>query len=234
LTETACETEKVLATADLIRSIAIQKKGDLQKSCVTTLETHGINTMANGGALLITYPDYPVNTDTFYGYTSMVGHAGVLLIKQNSLTKYYEFGRYDLAMNGEVRTQTIPDAEIGGDGKPTSSSLKKILSILSTKSGKNTRIRAAYFIGVDFDKMLAQAVSNQPRYNILTFNCGHYAESVILKGNPTIDKPLIINPTPNNIVDEYIEEGNTEVLFSPNMDQFSIIKRDGLDARECI
>lgn len=190
--------------------------------------------MANGGALLITYPDYPVNTDTFYGYTSMVGHAGVLLIKQNGLTKYYEFGRYDPAMNGEVRNQTVPDAEIASDGKPTSSSLKKILSILSTKSGKGTRIRAAYFVNMDFEKMLAQAVASQPKYNILTFNCGHYAESVILKGNSMIDKPLIINPTPNNIVDEYIEEGNTEVLFSSNTNQFSIGESDESDTRECL
>ena len=188
--------------------------------------------MYNDEALLITYPDYPVNTDSFYGYTEMVGHAGVLLIKQSGLTKYYEFGRYDPAMNGVVRNQTIPNAVIGSDGKATPSSLKEILSTLSTKSGKSTRIRAAYFIKMDFEEMLAYATTEQPQYSILSFNCGHYAEAVVLKGNPKVDKPLIINPTPNNIVDEYIEEGNAEVLFSPTTGEITIGEGDESDAKE--
>jgi hypothetical protein len=191
-----------------------------------------VNNMANDKALLIVYPDYPVNTDSFYGYTTLVGHAGVLLIKSNGLTKYYEFGRYDEAKNGQVRNQTVPNAEIASDEKPTSSSLKKILSTLSTKSGKDTRIRAAYFINMDFEKMLAQATATQPKYDILSFNCGQYAESVILKGNPSIDRPLIINPVPNNIVDEYIEEGNAEILFSPSTGEITIGEGDESDAKE--
>jgi hypothetical protein len=187
--------------------------------------------MENSGALLITYPDYPVNTDTFYGYTAMVGHAGVLLIKSDGFTKYYEFGRYDPAKNGKVRNQSIPNAEIASNGKATPSSLKKILEILCTKSGQDTRIRAAYFINIDFDKMLTQATAMQTKYDILSFNCGQYAESVILQGNPKIDRPLIINPVPNNIVDEYIEEGNSEVLFSPTTGEISIGEGDESDAK---
>lgn len=187
--------------------------------------------MENSGALLITYPDYPVNTDTYYGYTTMVGHAGVLLIRFDGFTKYYDFGRYDAAKKGEVRNQPVPNAVIASDGKATPESLKNILSVLSTKSGKKTRIRAAYFINVDFDKMLAQATAAQPKYDILKFNCGHYAESVILQGNPNIDRPLIINPTPNNIIDEYIEEGNSEVLFSPTTGDISIGQGDESDAK---
>lgn len=187
--------------------------------------------MENSGALLITYPDYPVNTDTFYGYTTLVGHAGVLLIRFDGFTKYYEFGRYDPAKNGQVRSYSIPNSEIGGDGKATSLSLKMILLKLSQQSGKGGRIRAAYFINLDFDKMLAQAAATQPKYDVLSFNCGQYAESVVLQGNPRIDRPLIINPTPNNIVDEYIEEGNAEVLFTPNKGEVSIGQGDESDAK---
>lgn len=190
--------------------------------------------MANDKALLIGYPDYPVNTDTLYGNTDLVGHAGVLLIKSNGLTKYYEFGRYDPAKNGLVRNQSVPNAEFESNGKPTSSSLKKILSSLSTQSGKSGRIRAAYFINMDFDKMLAQATATQPKYDIISFNCGQYAESVILKGNTCIDRPLIINPTPNNIVDEYIEEGNAEILFSPTTGELTIGEGDESDAKRCV
>ncbi len=187
--------------------------------------------MENSGALLITYPDYPINTDTFYGYTMLAGHAGVLLIRSDGFTKYYEFGRYDPANNGMVRNQIVPNAQIASDGKTTPTSLKSILSILSTKSGSGGRIRAAYFINVDFDKMLAKATSPQPRYDIANFNCGQYAESVILQGNSRIDVPLIIDPSPNNIVDEYIEEGNAEVLFSPITGDISLKIGDESDAK---
>lgn len=164
-----------------------------------------VKSMANDKALLIVYPDYPVDTDSFYGYTTLVGHAGVLLIKSNGLTKYYEFGRYDPPVNnGLVRNKSVSNAEFGSDGKPTPLSLKTILSELSRKSGEKGRIRAAYFINMDFDKMLAQATATQPKYDVISFNCGLYAESVILKGNPSINRPLIINTVPNNIVDEYI------------------------------
>jgi hypothetical protein len=191
------------------------------------------NNMANDKALLIVYPDYPVSTD--YGYTTLVGHAGVLLIKSNGLTKYYEFGRYDRPVNnGLVRSRTIPNADFGSDRKPTSSSLKKILSSLSTQSGEGGRIRAAYFINMDFDKMLTQATAKQPKYDITSFNCGQYAESVILKGNACIDRPLIINPVPNNIVDEYIEEGNAEILFSPTTGEITIGEGDESDAKKCV
>jgi hypothetical protein len=190
-----------------------------------------LNTVENSGALLITYPDYPINTDTFYGYTTLAGHAGVLLVRSDGLTKYYEFGRYDPANNGLVRNQVVPNAQIASDGRTTPTSLKNILSILSTKSGKGGRIRAAYFINVDFDKMLTKATSPQPRYDITDFNCGQYAESVILQGNSRIDVPLIIDPTPNNIVDEYIEEGNAEVLFSPAPENISIGVGDEADAK---
>lgn len=183
-------------------------------------------------ALLIVYPDYPVNTDTFYGYTTLVGHAGVLLIKSDGLTKYYEFGRYDPEKNGLVRNISIPNASIDSNGKPTKSSLKPILSGLSTKAGKGTRIRAALFINMDFEKMRTQATASQPKYDIISFNCGQYAESVILQGNPKVDKPLIINPVPNNIVDEYIEEGNAEVLFSPATGEIYIGVGDESDAKE--
>lgn len=187
--------------------------------------------MENSAALLITYPDYPVNTDTFYGYTTLVGHAGVLLVKFDGFTKYYEFGRYDPAKKGLVRNQVVSNAQIGSDGRTTTASLKKILSTLSTKSGKGGRIRAAYFINVDFDKMLAKATAPQPTYDITGFNCGQYAESVIRQGNPRIDIPLILNPTPNNIVSEYIEEGNAEVLFSPVTGDISIGIGDEADAK---
>lgn len=187
-----------------------------------------------GIALLITFPDYPVATDTWYGYTESVGHAGVLLINPTGLTKYYEFGRYDDAKRGEVRNPPVPNATMGADGRPTSTSLKAILRGLSAaaKEGETYDIRAALFNDVDFDKMKAFATSKQPTYDITNYNCGHYAETVILQGNPRIDKPFILNPTPNNLVDEYIEEGNAEVTYDSTHDIIEIGSADESDAKQ--
>lgn len=168
-----------------------------------------------GQALLIVYPDYPIDTDTFYGYTKHAGHAGVLLINKLGVTKYYEFGRYDPQKNGLVKTRTIPNVTMER-GKVSDQSLKKVLETLSTVSGRGGRIRAARFMNMDFDAMNAWAKNPGARkYSIQSYNCGHFAEAVIHQGNPRVDKPTIINFTPNNIVDEYIEEGNAEILFNP-------------------
>lgn len=181
-------------------------------------------------ALLITYPDYEI--DTFYGNTDGVGHAGVLLINSTGYTRYYEFGRYDPEQKGIVRNQRISDAQIGTDGRATIASFQKILGELSAMSGKSGRIRASYFINMDFDNMNAQANTTQPTYDIVSFNCGHFAESVVLKGHPQIDEPIILNPTPNNLVDEYIEEGNAEVVFAPDTAEITVGEGDEADAKE--
>lgn len=185
----------------------------------------------NGEALYVVYPDYPINTDTWYGYPSLVGHAGALLIAANGVTKYYEFGRYPPGNAGRVRNVPVPNVVIDGNGKATPDSLKAVLATLAASSGKGTRIRAAYFLSVDFLKMQTAATSTQANYDTLSNNCGHYAERVILSGNPHIDKPLVVNPTPINFVDEYIEEQNAEVLFDPETDAFSIGQGDESDAK---
>lgn len=192
----------------------------------------------NSEALLVVYPDYPVNTDSWYGYTTLVGHAGVLLINAAGLTKYFEYGRYDAQMKGELRTYGVPNAVIGDDGKATPDSLKEVLRALSARSGKPkdgpaTRIQAAYFINMDFDAMSAVA-SGQPagEYDLENFNCGHFALKVVTAGNPDIDHPTILVPVPVNIVDEYLEEGNAEVLFDPADDSLRISGGDESDAKE--
>jgi hypothetical protein len=185
----------------------------------------------NGEALYVVYPDYPINTDSWYGYTSLVGHAGALLIAADGLTKYFEFGRYPPGFAGRVRNVPVPNVVIDGNGKATPDSLKAVLATLAASSGKGTRIRAAYFLSVDYLKMEAAANAAQEIYSILSNNCGHYAERVILAGNPQIDKPLVVNPTPNNFVDEYIEEKNAEVLFDPATGTFSIGQGDESDAK---
>lgn len=196
----------------------------------------------NAEALLVVYPDYPVNTDSFYGNAENVGHAGVMLISATGLTKYYEFGRYPPnypgvftnrpAARGNTRNVSIANVILGANGKATPASLGQILSSLSREAGKNGRIRAAHFINMNFAVMETAARAEQPDYEFLFFNCGGYAERVAVSGHPDVDQPLIINPTPRNIVDEYIEEGNAEVLWNPGDTVATIGEGDEADAKE--
>lgn len=199
----------------------------------------------SGAALLITYPDYPINTDTFYGYTEQVGHAGVLLISHEGLTKYYEIGRYANDQRGRVRRVVVPNVQMQS-GRATVASLGKVLKVLSDKSGQNGRIRAAYFINMDFKKMNDHAAyllsestpgqqgydANRKSYSITSYNCGRFAEIVIRKGHSKVDQPTVINPTPNNRVKEYIEEGNAEVTYNPTSNEIVIGAGDESDAKE--
>ena len=198
----------------------------------------------NAEALLIVYPDYPINTDSFYGYTELVGHAGVLLIAEDGLTKYYEFGRYDDDKQGQVIRRRIPNAKIR-NGTAALESLQLILQELSDSAGKGGRIRAAYFVNMNFNAMndLAESMvgASDPKdplfdkkrkaYSIGNYNCGHFAEEIILKGNAKVDRPSVINPTPNNFADEYIEEKNAEVLFDPKTRMIVIGHGDESDAK---
>lgn len=211
---------------------------------LTFASPEAIQAQENAEAMLVVYPDYPVNTDSFYGYTELVGHAGVLLIAEDGLTKYYEFGRYDAEKQGQVIRRKIPNAEIR-NGMATSESLQAILRELSSSAGKGGRIRAAYFVNMNFKGMNDLATSmvraSDPKdsqfekkrmpYGVGSYNCGHFAEMVILKGNAKIDRPAVINPTPNNFVDEYIEEKNAEVQFDPKTEKLVIGKGDESDAK---
>ncbi len=195
-------------------------------------------------ALYVVYPDYPVNTDSWNGDTTLVGHAGVLLIKNDGLTKYYEYGRYDDAQIGQVKNRTVPNVTIGSNGFATVNSLAEVLKKLSEVSGREGRIRAAYFINLNFNMMNNFAISkvnesnpshadyNEQRtnYNITDYNCSHFAEKVITQ-NPKVDKPTILNPTPNNFVDEYIEEGNAEINYNPDNNTITIGEGDESDAK---
>jgi hypothetical protein len=183
----------------------------------------------NGEGLLVVFPDYPVQGDGWYPNTDDVGHAGALIISNTGLTKYFEFGRY--VPDGQVKNRSVSNVTIGAKGKATPDSLKRVLGELSAVAGKNGRIRAAYFVNMDFAAMQASANLKPPKYDLTGYNCGHFAEQVITAGNSKVDKPWIVNPTPNNIVDEYIEEGNAEVLFNPANGAFSIGDSDEADAK---
>jgi hypothetical protein len=124
--------------------------------------TEVFNTMGNSGALLITYPDYPVDTDTWYGYTTMVGMLVFFLLGLMVLQSTTNL--VVTTSQTWCRKKSIcSHAVIASDGRATPAKPQEHFGWLSADSRKKTRIRAAYFINVDFDKMLAQATAKQPQ-----------------------------------------------------------------------
>lgn len=172
-------------------------------------------------AVYITFPDYKISTPV--GKVEHLGHAGVLLIdNKTGTTKYYEYGRYDAAGKGLVRTQTVPNVKIGPDGKPTSTSLNTVLAVLSNAAGQGGRIDGAYIPSDKFKEMndfakerLAQNSNpNRETYGLLENNCGTFASDTV-RQDPNVSRPWIINPSPVNIVSEYQEEGYKKIEYVP-------------------
>ena len=159
----------------------------------------------------IVFPDYKISTPI--GKIGNLGHAGILLIdNKTGVTKYYEYGRYDNEGKGVVRTVEVPDVKIGKDGKPTLESLNKTLSVISEKAGHGGRIEGAYIDSDRFNEMKDYAESKKfensnperKEYSLRNNNCGTFAADV-LKQDPEVKgrAPMIIDPRPNSIVEEY-------------------------------
>ena len=189
-------------------------------------------------AILIAYPDYKIETPV--GKIGGLGHAGVLLIdNKTGATRYYEYGRYDAEGKGLVRSVKISNVKIGKDGKPTVESLNKVLAQLSQKAGHGGKIRGAYVISDQYDKMKTYADGklaensdpNRKEYGLNSNNCGTFARDVIAQDDD-VDNPTIYNPTPRNIVDEYIEEGNAEVKYDPTKNTTTMGTGDESDAKK--
>ncbi len=154
-------------------------------------------------AVGIVFDDYQVNTG--YGFKLPLGHAGVLLIDNDSgLTKYYEFGRYSpntagiigekLAKEkGNIINRGVPNAVIGKDGKPTQESLNKIYSSLSKSAGKGHKVDATYHEGSDFKKMHSyiNGLANdkgRDEYSILGNTCYSFMNETIKAGKAKKDE----------------------------------------------
>jgi len=187
-----------------------------------------------GQALLIAYLDSKITLDLAKGTAPAqpeqprveLGHAGILLIADSGLTKYFEFGRYDRSHRGVVRQVTVPNVELLSSRVPTNDSLRRVLKKLSTTSGQGGRIRAAHVDGVDFEAMheFAQRSRDEwPDYHWYRNNCTTYADEVLRAGNPKRAPFLATAVTmPRNLVADYLTYGHGEVFFDPGRDRLEI------------
>ena len=177
-------------------------------------------------AVLVVFPDYKISTPI--GKMGNLGHAGVLLINNKTgLTKYYEYGRYDKEGKGEVRNIKISNVKIDKNGKPTTESLNKVMGELSKKAGQNGRIDGAYIESDKFENMDKYATikenenSNPSRktYSLTWNNCGTFAADVVNQDENVNKKaPIIVDPRPNSIVEEYQDKFKT-ITYNPNINR---------------
>ena len=182
-----------------------------------------------GVAICVCFVNYKVKTPVGkYEF----GHGGILLIENNGITSYYEYGRYDSENLGMVRKVTVPNITWNGKGLISEEELNKVLSILSKKSGQNKDIRAAYIETNHIDIMLNYAkkwyAESNPKavvkdtpynkdrdtYNLFTRNCGTFAMDTVLADDEISGPDIIIKATPNNIVDEFLDQGHREVIYT--------------------
>ena len=146
------------------------------------------------------------------GLVSEIGHAGVLLISgANGATKYFEYGRYDAAGLGIVRTKTIPDVKMDGDN-PNPGKLKQTLRIISEQSGKKTAIAAVMYktegkfaVGVNYClQRLAQNMDpKREPYSVTTNNCMSFAMETAKQMLGAIEAFMfmpVFNPVPHTCI----------------------------------
>jgi hypothetical protein len=168
-------------------------------------------------AVAIVFPDYKITAaGTKWGD---LGHAGVLLINNRTgLTKYYEYGRYDKAQIGLVRTRTVPNVQLK-DGRPTKESLavvlKSISKQISKRPGHLTRIEGAIVRTDKFkemnqyaqDRLKMNTDKRREEYSIFSNNCGTFMVSTIEASG--VDLPSVVDPRPNSIIEEIRSEEQT-------------------------
>ena len=154
-----------------------------------------------------------------------VGHAGVLLIDNNSgIPTFYHYGRWGDNEKGIVKKidAEIKDYKINfNDGKANIDDLSKVLKIISEKAGKNSIITGVYFNSDKTSDMKKTAdeyldYTNNPKsndeYSLESNNCSNFALNII-----GIDENLIIPPrvpfiTPVQIINYYEKQSKYSII----------------------
>jgi hypothetical protein len=137
-----------------------------------------------------------------------LGHAGAAFFDgRKGTTKYYEYGRYDVAARGLVRKISMPDVTLKS-GRPTASSLLELLRAISNSSGQRGPILGAYIElePMSFAKMFSfcqtrlAANSNPHRkpYDLFSNSCCHFMRDVADAGGASI--PPVVPPQPSGYI----------------------------------
>ena len=114
-----------------------------------------------------------------------------------------------------LRNYAIPNVVMGKDGKPAVESMNKVMERISEISGQGGPIEGAYIKSDEFDKMNEYAKSkmaendspDRESYDLFDNNCGTFACDVANQDEQVKeDAPLILDPRPNSIIEEYRDQ----------------------------
>jgi RHS repeat-associated protein len=129
----------------------------------------------------VVFPEYKIQT--IAGKVPYLGHAGVIIINNKTgAAKYYEYGRYDAAEKGIVRSYSVGKLKFGKDGLPTIESLTKVLGTVSYRSGKGGLATGVYIKDNNYKKMEEYAEKRleenkdeeRDEYSLRDNNCGTF------------------------------------------------------------
>lgn len=182
----------------------------------------------------IIFPDYQISVNTpqydidLFPWTNFdnfsikkkkykvenLGHAGVLIINGKSgLSKYYEYGRYDLPKYlGVVASRPIPDTKVDFEGVIVSSILP-ILRKISMASGQGGRIIGVYLEAESVFSKLEKAINvrkfqnindNRKPYDLISNSCIHFVKWVVEVAG--LHTPWMIDPRPNSYIGEFRDD----------------------------
>jgi hypothetical protein len=158
-----------------------------------------------------------------------LGHAGVAFINgKTGSTQYFEYGRYDPAEKGLVRSMGVPPVTMGSNHKPTKASLKAMLAEISKESGHGTRINAVYIEVTDkyaamqkyaTDREAQNSDANRKPYDLTSNNCFTFSTQVA--GAAGVDVSMANKMFPSSSMTE-MQKTYPALTFDPSTNDMSV------------
>ncbi len=176
-------------------------------------------------ALIVAFTQYKVGTPS--GHMPFLGHAGVVIIdNKTGATRYYEYGRYDQPQQGVVKRRSVPNVQIGSNGKPTEASMKNLMKSLASGPGKGSNVEGAYIKNDNFQQMVNYAEKRRGEnadpgrkpYGNLTNNCMTFCGDVAKSGN-ALTPPSLID-WPNQDIGD-LQKMYPSLHYNPNQNDLS-------------
>jgi RHS repeat-associated protein len=110
-------------------------------------------------AIAVVYPGYQVGVRG--NFTAPLGHAGVVIVRPDGSTHYFEYGRYEgpdgIVRNAGPNNTPTPSVERDASGRITPESMEGLMASLSNSAGKHGDVRALVFATASIEDMAMEA-----------------------------------------------------------------------------
>lgn len=190
-------------------------------------------------AVAINYPGYQVGVRG--NFTLPLGHAGVVIVRKDGSTHYFEYGRYNGPV-GEVRNAgkdnvATPSVQRDSSGKITAASMKQLLSTLSEAAGKGGQVEALVFQTAGIEDMVMEAYlrarqreNTDPKRKHYSLFGGYNCGTLICEAFDSAGRPAPASRsgyTPSDIF------GQLRLYFEPSQEFRFTPKKEKVTSRIC-